>query len=86
MFFILVSSISVVSQFFKHFTKVEKITIRWIALSDLRTTDPWTVVVFVSHYVSIIIISTTSAWHEKLVFFYVSFFCIREIGLSFVLS
>jgi hypothetical protein len=41
MFFILlVSSISVVSQFFKHFTKVEKITIRWIALSDLRTTGP----------------------------------------------
>ena len=32
MFFILlVSSISLVSQFFKHFTKVEKITIRWIA-------------------------------------------------------
>ena len=32
MFFILlVSSISVVSQFFKHFTKVEKITIWWIA-------------------------------------------------------
>ena len=41
MFFILlVSSISVVSQFFKHFTKVEKITIQWIALSDLGTTDP----------------------------------------------
>jgi hypothetical protein len=36
-----VSSISIVSQFLKHFTKVEKITIRWIALSDLRTTGPW---------------------------------------------
>ena len=31
---------SVVSQFFKHFAKVEKITIPWIALSDLRTTGP----------------------------------------------
>ena len=45
MFFILlVLSISVVSQFFKHFTKVEKVTIRWrwIALSGLRTTGPRT--------------------------------------------
>jgi hypothetical protein len=34
--------IRIVSQFFKHFIKVEKITIRcrWIALSDLRTTGP----------------------------------------------
>jgi hypothetical protein len=34
------TSCVVVSQVFKHFTKVEKITIRWIALSDLRTTGP----------------------------------------------
>jgi hypothetical protein len=31
-YILLVSSISVASQFFKHFTKVEKITDRWIAL------------------------------------------------------
>jgi hypothetical protein len=34
------SSISVVSQFSSIFSKVEKNTIRWIALSDLRTTGP----------------------------------------------
>jgi hypothetical protein len=46
MFFILlVSSISVVSQFFKHFTKVEKVTIRWIALFGLRTTGPSTAII-----------------------------------------
>jgi hypothetical protein len=42
MFFILlVSSLSVVSQFSSTFNrKVEKITIRWIAQSGLRTTGP----------------------------------------------
>ena len=43
MFYILhVSSISVVSQFFKHFTKVEKITIRWIALLDVNISQEMT--------------------------------------------
>jgi hypothetical protein len=40
-FILLVSSISVVSKFFKHFTKskVEKITIRWIALASSAGTE-----------------------------------------------
>ena len=30
-----------VLQLLKHFTTVEKITIRWTALSSFRTTGPW---------------------------------------------